>query len=496
MTETEQHYVQVEKEALAVTWACERLSDYLIGQNFHTETDHKPLVSLLGNNNLNELPPRIQRLSMRLPRFKYTISLVPGKSLVVADTLSRAPVTKHKSEHNDRQNEEIELNVNSVLSEIPVSDKHLEEIREGQREDEVCRQIVTYCKDGWPERGSCPEALKAYWSERNEITLVKGILMKGCRIIIPPVMHLEILNRLHEGHQGMTKCPACAKASVWWPGLSKQMEDLVHGCRRCAEHKNERTEPLSPSVTPERPWQIVGTDLFHLKDNTYILVVDYFSHYVEVALLMSSQSSQDVIKALKSILAQHGVPEVVRSDNGSQYSSAEFQRFAKDWGFQSITSSPKYVQSNGEAERVVQTIKSLLKREEDPTKALLSYRSTKQLNGYSPAELLFGCNIRTRIPVAESELSPRWQGVSKFREEEEVRKQNQKKCFDDHHAAKELKEIPSGRAVWARDLKVPAVVTNAAETPRSYIIQTPKGTVQRNRKFLHTYSPKQDFHLI
>ena len=346
----------------------------------------------------------------------------------------------------------------------------------------MCRQIVTYCKNVWPERASCPEALKAYLYERNEITLVKGILMKGCRIIKPLVMRLEILDRLHEGHQSITKCRARAKISVWRLGLSKQMEDLVHGCR---------TEPLIPSVTPERPWQTVGTNLFHLEGNTYILVVDYFSRYVEVALLMSSQSSQDAIKAVKSIFARHGVPEVVRSDNGLQYSSAEFQKFAKDWAFHSITSSPKYAQSNGEAERAEQTIKSLLKREEDPTKALLSYRSTKQLNGYSPAELLFGRNIGTRIPVAESELSPRWQGVGKFREEEEVRKQIQKKCFDDHHAAKELKDVPSGTAVWVCDLKVPAAVTNAAETPRSYIIQTPEGTVRRNRKFLNTYSPKQ-----
>ena len=97
----------------------------------------------------------------------------------------------------------------------------------------------------------------------NQITLVKGILMKGCRIIIPSVMRLEILDRLHKSHQDITKCCTRAKASVWWP--SKQMEDLVHGCQRCAEHKNECTEPLIPSVTPERPWQIVGTDLFHLK---------------------------------------------------------------------------------------------------------------------------------------------------------------------------------------------------------------------------------------
>ena len=81
---------------------------------------------------------------MRLLRFKYTISHVPGKSLVVADTLSRAPVTKHISEHDNRQNEEIELYVNSVLSEVPASDKRLEEIRERQREDEVCREMVIY----------------------------------------------------------------------------------------------------------------------------------------------------------------------------------------------------------------------------------------------------------------------------------------------------------------------------------------------------------------
>ena len=135
---------------------------------------------------------------MRLLRFKYTISHVPGKSLVVADTLSRAPVTKHISEHDNRQNEEIELYVNSVLSEVPASDKRLEEIRERQREDEVCRQMVTYCKDGWPERASCPEALKAYWSERNEITLVKSILMKGCRIIIP--------SKPEKSESGSTSC--------------------------------------------------------------------------------------------------------------------------------------------------------------------------------------------------------------------------------------------------------------------------------------------------
>ena len=105
----------------------------------------------------------------------------------------------------------------------------------------------------------------------------------------------------------------------------------------------------------------------------------------------------------------------MRSDNGPQFNSAEFLKFPKDWGFQSITSSPKYAQSSGEAERAVQPVKSLLKKEDDPAKALLSYRSTKLESGHSPAGLLFGRNLRTRIPVAESELLPKWQGMTKFR---------------------------------------------------------------------------------
>ena len=114
--------------------------------------------------------------------------------------------------------------------------------------------------------------------------------MKGSRLIIPSCMRFEILERIHEGHQGITKCCAQAEASLWWSGLSQQIEDMVHGCRKCAGHRQ-----VIPSVGPEQPWQIVGTDLYHLKGRTYLIVVDYFSRYIEVALLQPSQSSQETI---------------------------------------------------------------------------------------------------------------------------------------------------------------------------------------------------------
>ena len=86
MTETETHYAQIEKEALATTWACERLSTYILGRKFAIETDHKPLVPLLGTKDLD-----ILRFRLQLARFNYSISHVPGKLLCAADTLSRAP---------------------------------------------------------------------------------------------------------------------------------------------------------------------------------------------------------------------------------------------------------------------------------------------------------------------------------------------------------------------------------------------------------------------
>lgn len=88
---TEQRYEQLEKESLAFTWACERFADYLIGLKFHIHIDHKPLIPLFSTKNLEDLPVRIQRYCLRMMRFYFIISHVPGKQLKIADTLSRAP---------------------------------------------------------------------------------------------------------------------------------------------------------------------------------------------------------------------------------------------------------------------------------------------------------------------------------------------------------------------------------------------------------------------
>ncbi|XP_046724303.1 uncharacterized protein LOC124398258 [Silurus meridionalis] len=106
--------------------------------------------------------------------------------------------------------------------------------------------------------------------------------------------------------------------------------------------------------------------------------------------------SEAVIEHFKSIFAHHGIPEVVRSDNGPQFASEGFRAFARGWGFDHVTSSPHFPQSNWEAERAVRTIKNLLKKSADPYLALMAYRVAPLTNGYSPAELLMGRKLRMR----------------------------------------------------------------------------------------------------
>ena len=87
--------------------------------------------------------------------------------------------------------------------------------------------MKTYCSEGWHDKHSVTDAVKAYWLSRGELTVAQNILLKGTRIVIPSSMRLEILDKIHEGHQGIVKCRGQAKRSVRWPGLSREIQDLV-----------------------------------------------------------------------------------------------------------------------------------------------------------------------------------------------------------------------------------------------------------------------------
>ena len=404
LMETEQRYAQIEKEALGVTWACEWFQDYLLGMRFHVETDHKPLVPLLSSKNLDELPIRVQRFRLRLMRFSYSISHVPGKDLVTADTLSRAPVLD-PTLADEKFQLKLHAFLDLVIQNLPATEERLQEIQRHQDRDPVCSQVKHYCQYGWPHKSTPKGPIKKYAPAVEELSVHKGLLLRGNRLVIPPALRRDILGKIHSGHQGATKCRARARQSVWWPGIGKELEEVVSNCPVCCKHRQQHAEPLLPSTFPDRPWLKVATDLFEWKKSTYLLIIDYYSRYVEMAKL-STSTSNDVVTHLKSIFARHGIPQTVMSDNGQQYAAETFARFAQQYGFTNITSSPKYPQSNGAIERAVKTVKALLDKNEDPYLALLAYRSTPLENSYSPAELLMGRRLRSTILTVPKQLSP------------------------------------------------------------------------------------------
>ena len=294
---------------------------------------------------------------------------------------------------------------------------------------------------------------------------------------MPPPPRTNLLRRVHEGHQGITKCRERARSSIWWPGLSTDLEELDRNCEECAKAQAQRAQPLTPSPLPDLPWQRVATDLFLWKEATYLLVVDYFSRYIEIARL-ERPTTQEVIMHLKSMFARHGIPEVVVSDNGPQYSCETFKEFACDFQFQHDTSSPYYPQGNGEAERAVRTIKSLLKKNGDPYKALLAYRTTPTATGYSPCELLMGRLLRNTVPTTRDQRQPQLIDPASVRRRDEHNKERQRKHFDNHRGAREFPQLQPGDSVWLPDKKVEGKAREEV-APQSFNVLSEDGSYRR-----------------
>ena len=160
---------------------------------------------------------------------------------------------------------------------------------------------------------------------------------------------------------------------------------------------------MQSHATPELPWHTLATDLFKLKNSKYLLVVDYYNRFPALCKLTSAMSKV-LIQELKAIFTEMGVPNTIVSDGGPQYTSADLRDFMKDWQIEHKVSSPRNPQSNGMAERCVQTMKpSLLKtieEGEDVNLALLTYK-TMPLNHSlpSPAELLNSRKYKTLLPT-------------------------------------------------------------------------------------------------
>lgn len=491
LNRTEQNYAQIEKEMAAIVFGATKFHDYIYGRPVTVESDHKPLESIM-KKPICAVPPRIQRMLFKVQKYDMKVQFKPGKEMYIADTLSRTCTTKETDPVCDSN-----MIVFSVEN-LPISNERLSELQTETQSDLELVTLKDAVLKGWPKtKDEVDQTIKHYWNFRDEISYIDGLLLKGEKVIIPKSMQKLVTEKIHKSHMGIQKCISRARDVFYWSGMVSQIKDIVSQCAICNEFRNAQSkEPMKPHEMPNRPWEIVATDLFELDKEIYVVLVDYYSKFFEVSKVQNS-TSKTVIGMLKQNFCRYGIPLTLKSDNGPAYVSSEFKEFVKTYGFEHITSSPRYAQSNGLAERTVQTVKNLLKKAKkantDPYLAIMEFRNTPiEEVGMSPSQLLMGRRTRTQLPVREEALNPSYNSAQ-VKSSLKQRQIKQKKYYDRN--TKSLQHLNPGDQIRVRQENTwqPGVVVDKAQEPRSYNIRTERGQcLRRNRRDLLKTSEKKE----
>jgi len=423
---------------------------------------------------------------LRLQKYELTLKYVKGKYLYVADSLSRAHSDEPPEE--DLDSADLDAAIHVVLQNLPITEPRMMDLQTSTNQDDQLQQLKRLIDSGWPNNvNNVPQALREFWNVKEDLYVADNLILKGHRVVVPASRRQLVLKAIHQGHLGIEKCKARARSCVYWPSMNKDIEQEVKKCPACNEYsKAIQKEPLTPHAVPTRAWENVGADYFTFKNQDYFLMVDYFSKYPEV-VPVNNKTAETTIKVMKTIFARHGIPLTVVADN-MPFSSKALRKFSQEWHFTITTSSPHFPQSNGLAERYVQTMKQILKKakvsDTDVDLALLEFRNTA-ITGMSasPAQLLMGRNLRSSLPMLPSQLTP--PNSSTVREKLQIRQSKQKYNFD--KTSKALPPLkPNDRVRYKCGSKwKPAVVVAKHVSPRSYVVKNTNGTLlRRNRRHL------------
>jgi len=397
LSPVERRYSQTEKEALALVFAVERLKYYLVGREFDLVTDHKPLECIFSPR--SKPCARIERWVLRLQGFKFRVIYRAGKNNI-ADPLSRLlPDNASIMTENDIYEKNLVMFINELTPRALVLADILREIELDPELKQLRDELLA---DQLPSS-------KPFLYIKDELGVVDGILVRGSRLIIPSSLRDQTLQNAHEGHPGITKMKARLRSKVWWPNIDLQAERFVKSCDACQKvGKSIIQEEIHRRQMPDGPWQDLAIDFKDLPDGSYLcVVVDYFSRYIEVKVLKSI-TTKTTCDFLDEIFTRHGFPYSITSDQGSQFTSADFASYCAENGIQHYTTFAYWPQANGEVERQNRSLQKIIQisqlKKSDWRKELLQYllmyRSTAHsVTGRSPTELLFNRKIRDKLPT-------------------------------------------------------------------------------------------------
>ena len=175
-----------------------------------------------------------------------------------------------------------------------------------------------------------------------------------------------MLEKIHAAHQGVEKSILNAIDTMYWPSVQRDIQETCENCPTCAQWGNKhQPEPMLHHPIPELPWHFVSQDIPQHGTQCYLVTVDHYSDFFEVDTLHDTLSST-IVSRTRKIFTRYGSPMVCLTDNGPQFIATEYERFAKDWNFKHITSSPYHSQGNGHAEAAVKAVKNILRKCQDP----------------------------------------------------------------------------------------------------------------------------------
>ena len=406
LTKTETRYSHLDKECLALVAAVKKFHKYLYGRSFILETDHKPLLRIVGEK--SGLPSlvgsRLSRYAYFLSQYRYSLRFKPGKDLE-ADGISRLIMAQQESP--EHQHDEAHVFYASQLDTLQPITSDL--LREFAGKDSVYSAALKWTREGWKSENLPPELMKFY-RKRETLSIHDELLFEGRKVVIPSGLISRVLEELHKMHPGMTRMKMLARMYCWWPNIDDSIEQQVSSCERCQE---ERIVVPKGEVLrwPDAglPWKRVHLDFApRFKNAALLIAVCSYSKWLEIGIFRPDQiSSEKTISMLKTWFARWGYPNEICSDNGTQFTSSAFRSFCASVGIKQKFSAPGYPATNGEAERFVQFTKNSLRKimgedrsnlENNVRDFLFRYRSTpSSVTRRSPALLFLGRELRTEL---------------------------------------------------------------------------------------------------